>query len=497
MSTSSPLFLGIDIGSSSSKAALVDRDGRTVATASIGHEMSIPRPGWAEQDADGIWWNDVVQLCRRLFVDGIHAGDDVAGVGVSAIGPCVVPLDAQGRPLRPSILYGVDTRATSQILQLEQTVGKEEINRVSGMDLSSQAVSPKILWLRQEEPDVWAATAMLTTATSYVVFRLTGEHVIDHHTAAHSMLLYDGRDNTWTDTYADLVVESHRLPRLGWSHECAGGVTKAAASTTGLRPGTPVAVGAVDALSEAVGVGAVEIGDLMLMYGSTAFFILVAENPQPAPGMWLLPGAFPGSRTVAAGMATTGSLTEWFRRLATNDEPSDAAFAELFAQAAAIPPGSRGLIVLPYFSGERTPINDPEARGVIAGLSLSHGRADLFRAILEGVAYGIRHNLDAMSAANAPVRRVVAVGGGTAGGLWPQIVSDVAAIEQEIPVEGRGAVLGDAFLGAVAAGYRTIGDLGEWTGVAHVVTPSETAAYEEGFRRYVGLYPAIKSVMSR
>ncbi len=487
--TTSPLYLGVDIGSSSSKAALVDADGTTVATASIRHEMSIPHPGWAEQDADGVWWHDFVHLCQTLFNETEYSGKNVSGIGVSAIGPCLLPLDAKGRPLRPAVLYGVDARASDQIAELERIVGGEEIHARAGMDLSSQAVTPKMMWLQQNEPEIWARTAMLTTASSYVVFRLTGEHVIDHHTAAHSMLLYDADRHAWSDEFSDLLVAIDRLPRLGWSQELAGTVTEATAEATGLSAGTPVAVGAVDALSEAVGVGAVHSGDLMLMYGSTAFFVLVAENPTPAPGMWLLPGAFPGSRTVAAGMATTGSLTDWFRRnLAEN-----IGFKQLFAEAATVSPGSDGLIVLPYFSGERTPINDPDARGVFAGLSLAHGRPEMFRAILEGVAYGIRHNLDALRGANAPIGRVVAVGGGTTGDIWPQIVSDVARIEQEMSSAGGGAVLGDAFLGAVAAGDKAIDDLSDWTGVAHTLTPTETPQYDRSYRQYLALYPAIRA----
>lgn len=489
--TEPPLYLGVDIGSSSSKAALVDGDGDTVATASVRHDMAIPRPGWAEMDADGIWWHEFVHLCRTLFSETDYTGNDIAGVGVSAIGPCMLPLDGSGRPLRPGLLYGVDARATDQIAELEQVIGKDEIHARAGMDLSSQAVTPKILWLAQQEPELWQKTQMVTTASSYVTYRLTGEHVIDHHTAGHSILLYDPATNAWSDEFSDLIIDPERLPRLGWSHELAGTVTRAAAETTGLAIGTPVAVGAVDALSEAVGVGAVHPGDLMLMYGSTAFFVLVADDPSPAPGMWLVPGAFPGSRTVAAGMATTGLLTDWFR----SNLAQGVDYAQLFAEAAKVSPGSNGLIVLPYFSGERTPINDPDARGVFAGLSLAHGRPEMFRAILEGVAYGIRHNLEAMSAANAPINRVVAVGGGITGDLWPQIVSDVAGIQQEIPSTGAGAVLGDAFLGAVAAGHMTIDELPRWTGVERALTPTQLPQYENGYEKYVALYPAVRTVL--
>ncbi|MEN8115057.1 MAG: FGGY family carbohydrate kinase [Actinomycetota bacterium] len=491
------LLLGVDIGSASSKASLVTPGGVIVASASVAHEMSIPRPGWAEQDADDVWWNDFTMLCRRLFAETGFSGDQVLGVGVSAIGPCALPLDGGGKPLRPGILYGVDGRAAEQIRRLEDEIGRDRIREIAGMDLSSQAVGPKIMWIRDEEPDVWSSTAMVTTASSYVVYRLTGEHVIDHHTAAHTIPLYDAATESWSDTYADMVIEPDRLPRLAWSQERAGSITDLAAEQTGLRSGTPVAVGTVDALSEAIGVGAVSVGDLMLMYGSTAFFILVASDPNPAPGMWLLPGPFPGSRTVAAGMSTTGSLTEWFRRTMAAELPDDEAFETLFASARGVPAGSRGLIVLPYFAGERTPINDPDARGVFAGLSLAHDRADMFRAVLEGVAYGIRHNLEAMAEAGAPVGRVVAVGGGTTGDFWTQIVSDVTGIAQELPRDGGGAVLGDAFLAAVVSGLLDLEDLDGWCETSRVIEPRPSdGTYEEGYRRYRALYPAVSGAMT-
>lgn len=483
------MYLGIDVGTSSSKGALVSEDGETLRTMSVRHGIDIPRPGWAEQDADRVWWDDLVQICRGLLDGDPYSGADVEAVAVSAIGPCVLPLDSAGRPLRPGILYGVDGRAADQIEALENEIGASEIHRLAGMDLSSQATGPKIRWIRDTEPEVWEKAAIFTTASAYLVYRLTGEHVIDHHTAAHTIPLYDPASNRWTGRYSDSVVDPSRLPRLGWSDEKAGEITATAAEMTGLAAGTPVAVGAVDALSEAVGVGAVATGDLMLMYGSTAFFILTADQPEPYPGMWLLPGAFEGTRTMAAGMATTGLITDWFRSLVSTNEPVD--FAQLFTEAADVPAGSGGLIVLPYFFGERTPINDPDARGVILGISLAHGRGHLFRAVLEGIAYGIRHNLDAMAAAGSPIERIVAVGGGTEGGLLTGIVSSVTGRSQEIPPAGHGAVRGNAFLAGLASGALRPSDMAAWSATDHVVEPGPLlGVYEEGYERYLAAYPA-------
>ena len=387
------LLLGIDVGTYSSKGVLVDFAGRLQKTAVVEHEMSIPHPGWAEQDADQIWWGDVVKICRQLLDGDPFYGGDVAAVALSAIGPCMLPLDSRDCPLRPGLLYGVDARAIQQIDALNRKWGEQAIFDFCGMSLTSQAVGPKILWLRENEPQIWEQTAHITTASSYLILRLTGEKVIDRHTASHYIPMMDLRTLEWSDRYNQDLVDLEKLPRLGWSDEIAGRVNRIGAEATGLALGTPVAVGAVDALSEAISVGAVEFGDLMIMYGSTAFFILVEDAPRPDPRLWTVAGAYRGQYNLAAGMATTGSLTRWFRDELARDLPEEQAYPVLFAEAENISPGANGLLLLPYFSGERTPINDPQACGVFAGLTLAHSRAHLFRAVLESVAYGIRHNI--------------------------------------------------------------------------------------------------------
>ncbi len=347
------LLLGIDVGTYSSKGVLVELDGTVLKMHVIEHDMAIPRPGWAEQDADQVWWQDVVAICRVLLDGQPYKGEDVGGVAVSAIGPCMLPLDSRGRPLRPGILYGVDTRASQEIDLLNQKLGAENVYDFSGMVFSSQAIGPKILWMRRNEPGLWKQVAHITTASSYLVYKLTGEKVIDRHTASHYMPLIDIHKLEWSDRYASEIIELDKLPRLGWSDEVAGPISSNAAAETGLRAGTPVAVGAVDALSEAISVGTVLPGDLMVMYGSTAFLILVLPQLTPDRRMWTVAGAVPGQYNLAAGMATTGSLTRWFRDVLAGDLPKKTAYDTLFAAAAVVEPGSGGLLVLPYFSGER------------------------------------------------------------------------------------------------------------------------------------------------
>lgn len=495
----SELLLGIDVGTYSSKGVLVSPDGRVLKSQVAEHDLSIPHPGWAEQDADKVWWADVVAICRALLEGSPYSGADVAAVALSAIGPCLLPLDVAGKPLRPGILYGVDTRASRQIETINNCLGEEAIFDFSGMALTSQAIGPKILWLKQEEPEIWEKTAHLTTASSYLIFRLTGEKVIDRHTASHFMPLVDIRRLEWSYDLAPDLAPLEWLPRMAWSNEIAGVVSQAGAAETGLRAGTPVAVGAVDALSEALSVGVVQPGDLMIMYGSTTFFILVLDKPVPDRRTWTVAGIFPGQYNLAAGMATTGSLTRWFRDEFARDLPSEIAYGQLFAAAERIAPGSGGLLILPYFSGERTPINDPQARGMLAGLTLAHKREHIYRAILESVAYGIRHNVETFRQIGAPVKRVVAVGGGAQSSFWLQIVSDVAGITQVMPEITVGASYGDAFLAGLAAGLLKRADLGDWVKVRSLVEPraEQSQAYQPFYEDYLALYQSTKEIMHR
>lgn len=488
------LLLGVDVGTASTKGVLTTLLGEIVASHEVPHELSVPRPGWAEHDAERSWWGDFVTICRTLLAAG--RGDAVRAVGVSGIGPCFCPADGAGRPLRPAILYGLDTRAAAEIADLDAALGRDAILRRTGSVLTSQAVGPKLLWFRRHEAELFAQTRYVLPASSFLVLRLTGEYVVDRHTASGFNPMYDIHEGAWIDEWCAEVLGERgpTLPRPLWAVERAGEVSAAAAAETGLRAGTPVAAGTVDAAAEAFSVGVREPGELMLMYGSTFFLILVVDSPRPDERMWGTSYVLPGTADVAAGTATAGSATAWFRSLfgRAHDAPG---FGELAGEAAEAAPGSRGLIVLPYLSGERTPIHDPLARGLIVGLTLGHGRGDLYRAILEGTAYGVRHILEAVAELDVPVSRVVAVGGGVRGRLWPQIVSDVVGLEQELPAVTIGASYGDALLAGLASGV--IGPGTAWERRAELVVPDSdrAARYDELYRLYRSLYEGTRDEM--
>ncbi|MGY4099061.1 FGGY-family carbohydrate kinase [Nocardia sp. R16R-3T] len=476
-------FLGIDIGTASSKGILVRPDGTVIARSERTHGVSAPRPGWVEHDAERVWWAEFQAIIRELLE--ASDGAPIDALAVSGIGPCLLPADATGKPLRPAILYGVDTRATTEIAELNEEFGAVAVLERGGSPLTSQAVGPKLRWIARHEPQVAAGTEMLLMASSFLVHRLTGRYVLDHQSASQCVPMYDLRRREWARDWATIVAPGLALPELAWPTDVVGKVSAAAAAATGIPAGLPVTTGTIDAWAEAASVGVRAPGDAMIMYGTTMFLVQVLSDPRPHPGLWLTCGAWPGTYTAAAGMATSGAVTDWLRKLVGGG------FADLVAEAAEVPAGSRGLLALPYFAGERTPLFDPDARGIIAGLTLGHGRAELYRAVLEGIAYGVRHNLEAM-AAGGRARRLVAVGGGTKGGLWTQIVSDVTGLPQQLPADTVGACLGDALLAAEAVGVDTAG----WNPVIGVVEPDADrgATYASYYRRYREMYESTADI---
>jgi xylulokinase len=270
-----------------------------------------------------------------------QAGGRVVGVGVSGIGPCVVPVDAHGSPLRPAILYGIDTRAEREVAELTDILGADMVLERCGSLLSSQALGPKLRWLWRHEPAVWEGMRRWHMASSLVVERLTGEWVLDHQSASQCDPLYDLDTCSWADDWADAVAPGLPLPRLAWAGDVVGAVTGHAAELTGLPEGVPVVAGTVDAWAEAVSVDVRRAGELMLMYGSTMFLLAGADERPSAPALWTTRGVDPGSLSIAAGMATSGTVAEWARELL-----GGVPFGTLVDEARALSAGSDGLVAL-------------------------------------------------------------------------------------------------------------------------------------------------------
>lgn len=440
-------FLGVDIGTGSTKAVVTDPVGRVLASAVRSHTTATPHPGWFEHDADDVWWADfravVAQVLATAPADGVEA------VCVSGIGPVALLTDEAGRPVRPAVLYGIDSRAQQEIADVTGELGTGTLLDRTGNLLTTQAVGPKLRWITRHEPEIWTLARRWYGCAGYVAGRLTGEYVVDHYTASTSDPLYDLRAHTWWDQGWEASAPGLKRPRLAWPGDVVGTVLATAAEETGLRAGTLVLAGTVDAMAEAYSVGSRDVGDMMVMYGSTLFLIQTVARPATHAGLWAATGRTAATWSIAAGMATSGLVTSWLADLVGAD------VGGLTREAAGVAPGSDGLVLLPYFAGERTPLFDPQARGCWLGLTLGHGRAHLYRSALEGVGYGVRHNVEAMVEAGAPPGRLVAVGGGTTGCLWTQVVSDITGLPQDLPSITIGAAYGDARMAADACGVDT------------------------------------------
>jgi xylulokinase len=484
------LLLGIDMGTGSTKGVLVDTSGSVIASETIAHSMNLPRPGWAEVDAEAMWWREVCEISAALIAQ-MPSAAALAGMCVSGVGPCLVLCDQNLTPLRPAILYGIDTRAIDEIASLTAEFGEQNILDRAGTLLSSQAVGPKLEWVRRHEPQVFERAAGWYGSNSYVAAKLTGEYVMDHHTASQCDPLYATREFDWNHQWAQRICGHLPLPRLVWPSDVVGAVSPGAAAATGVPAGTPVAAGTVDAYSEAFSVGVRHPGDQMLMYGSTMFLVQIIDEYYSDPTLWTTAGVDHQSLALAAGTSTAGSLIGWLQRVT-----GGASFEDLMAEAQSVPPGSEGLLVLPYLAGERTPVFDPQARGVLAGLTLRHGRGHLFRAAYEGISFGIRQILERFDDAHTGMR-TVAVGGGLRSPIWAQTLSDITGRPQLVPEQAIGASYGDALLAAVGVGL--VAPTTDWAKIAREIKPNprNRDLYDDLYATWQELYPATKSQVHR
>ncbi|MEM6383628.1 MAG: FGGY-family carbohydrate kinase [Pseudomonadota bacterium] len=480
--------LGVDIGTFESKGVLVSETGTIAGQAARPHKMLVPQAGWAEHRPDEDWWGDFVHITKTLLAETGIDPSAIKAIACSGIGPCMLPVNAAGEPLMNGVLYGVDTRAARQIDALNAKLGEEAILAFGGNALTSQSVGPKILWLKEERPDLWSRTAKILTCSSYLTMKLTGAIVIDHYTASSSTPLYDLNAQTWSDALGSDICPLSMMPDLMWSAEIAGTVTADAAAETGLAEGTPVTCGTVDAASEAVSVGTLAPGDMMMMYGSTIFIITVTESQLSDPRLWHAPWLFEGEYAAMAGLATSGTLTHWFRDQFARELSKEDAFPVLASEAGASPPGAKGLLCLPYFSGERTPIHDPHAKGTFFGLDLTHERGDIYRAVIEGIAMGTRHVTETYAEAGQVPRRLLAVGGGTKNELWLQATSDLTGLDQIVCSVTTGASYGNAFLARMALGEVIKADLPNWNPVDRTVNVQHHDAYERQYPLFKRLY---------
>ncbi len=478
-------ILGIDIGTTSTKAILFDPIRGVVAEAQRDAGLVSRHAGWAEEDT-GLWWKNVCQLIRELA-----AGRSVAAVGVTGMVPCVVLSNNDGEVLRPSIQQN-DARAIDEIAELRSALDGERILARTGAPITQQSIAPKLLWLARHEPDVWSRTALVQGSYDFIVSRLTGSAGVEANWAVESGM-YDLETKSWAeDVLAAANIPPHLLPPIRQPLDIAGTVTKTAAAETGLETGVPVMTGAADHVAAAFGAGVIDEGDLLIKLGGAGDILMATNTPLIDERLFFDLHVIPGKYLPNGCMATSGSLIRWFQRELAQGRP----LRELDDEAETVGAGADGVLALPYFLGEKTPLNDPNARGAFVGLHLGHTRAHLYRAVLEAIAYAFRHHVEVFTELGHAPKRVRVSDGGAKSPTWTQIIADVLGMPLEVVAGQGGAAVAAAFVAGMAVGcFSDWREIERFATVTTTMQPRFVDVYEHGYRAYRSLYPALKEIL--
>jgi xylulokinase len=486
------VLVGLDVGTSGARAVAVDGEGNVVAEASAGYPLMSPRPGWTEQDPED-WWEGAKETLRKVTV-GVD--DEVVGLGLTGQMHGSVFLDPSDEVIRPALLWN-DQRTGAQCEKITSAVRERRLIELAGNPALTGFQAPKILWLRDEEPENYSRVAHVLLPKDYVRLRLTGEHATDASDAAGTLLL-DVRQRAWSEgILGALEIPRAWMPKIYEGPEESGRLRKDAAGELGLPPGVPIAAGGGDNAAAAVGTGIVREGLLSSSVGTSGvlFAHTDAFSPDPSGRLHAFCHAVPGAYHLMGVTLSAGGSLAWWR------ETTGRSYDDLVAAASEVPPGSEGLLFLPYLTGERTPHLDPKARGAFFGLTSRHTLAHMTRAVMEGVVFSLRDSMEIMRELGVPVEEVRATGGGARSPLWRQLQADVYGLPVRRTVSEEGPAFGAALLAGVSAG--AYGSVEEATSVVELrqeVTepdPERSKSYEELYDTYHSLYPATKKAMSR
>ena len=490
-------WLGIDIGTGGSRALLVDEKGRVTAAVTAPHEdMKMERPLWAEQRPEN-WWDAAQQAIRAVIAESKVKPSNITGLGLSGQMHGLVILDENNDVIRPALIW-CDQRSQGQVDWINQTVGRDNVLAFTANPVLTGFTLPKLLWVRDNEPQHFARVRKMLLPKDYIRFKLTGEFASEVSDASGTAL-FDVVTRKWsTEMVERLKLDAGILPRVYESSEITGCVTEEAAAATGLPAGTPVAGGGGDQASSAVGNGIVEAGIVSCTLGTSGVVFAHMERPayDPRGRVHTFCHAVKGKWHVMGVTQGAGLSLQWFRNQLAPGTEYDA----LMAEAATAPCGSQGLFWLPYLMGERTPHLDASARGGWIGVTARHTRADLIRALIEGVSYSQKDCLDLIEAMGAPVESVRVSGGGAKSRFWRQILSDVFGKKVVTLESQEGSAYGAALLAMVGTGaYASVPEACQAT-IREVDStsprPHESQSYARGHEVYRALYPTLKPIYS-
>lgn len=488
-------FLGIDSSTTGVKALLMDENGGVTGTATTGLPLSTPKPLWSEQNP-GDWWQGTVNSIRQVLQQTGLSGHDIAAIGLTGQMHGLTLLDEAGQVLRPAILWN-DQRTGAECDDIRQRLGKENLIKITGNDALTGFTAPKILWVQKHEPEVYTKIKQILLPKDYVRFKLTGRYATDRAGGAGT-LLFNLAARDWSpQVLAALEIPPEWLPPTHEGPQVTGHVSSDAAQATGLKAGTPVVGGGGDQAAQAVGVGAVQPGIIALTLGTSGVVFASTDEPfiEPEGRLHAFCHAVPGRWHLMGVMLSAAGSLRWYRDTVAAGTDFDA----LLAPAAGVPPGSEGLLFLPYLTGERTPHPDPLARGAFVGLTVRHTQAHLSRAVLEGVAFGLRDSFELIKSAGlAQIKQVRISGGGAKSPLWRQILANVFKAELVTVNTTEGAAFGAALLAGVGAGVWPSVDAACQAAVRVTgSTPPQQeamATYEPFYAQYRALYPALRPI---
>ena len=489
----STYLLGVDIGTSSCKTAIFDPDGKVIAQGGSEYPVSYPEKGWAEQDpAD--WWNGICRATREMISESGIDPADIAGIGIDGQSWSAIALDRDGNALCPTPIW-TDTRSETICRETAERLGEDKIFGLCGNPVSPCYTWPKILWYRKNRPEVFEKTEKILQSNSYIAYRMTGE-ITQDLSQGYGLACFDMRKGRWDDDACEaLGIPQKLLPEIVNCHQVIGRLTKEAAEQTGLKEGTPVVAGGLDAACGTLGAGVVKPGQTQEQGGQAGGMSICIDQYAADPRLILGFHVVPGQWLLQGGTTGGGGALKWLRETVC----PELSFAEMSELAEQAPAGSGGVTFLPYMAGERSPIWNPKACGVFFGLNFGVTRGQMIRACMEGVAYALRHNLETAEAAGAKAGILRAMGGSANSRIWTQIKADVTGCGIEVPASDTATTLGAAILAGVGTGvYQSFEEAAVRTvSVKKTYTPNTElkAVYDSGYETYRKLYPALEELM--
>ena len=489
--TDQRLLLGVDISTTGAKALLIDQKGGVITSATTPLTLQTPYPLWSEQDP-GEWWQGIRTSIQAVLAEHQAAAESIAAIGLTGQMHGLVILDASGQVLRPAILWN-DQRTGPQCDQIRERFGRRRLIQTTGNDALTGFTAPKILWVQENEPEIFAQTRHVLLPKDFIRYKLTGEFGMDK-AGGSGTILFDLQERSWSEALlGELGLPREWFPPTYEGPEISGRISTSAAAETGLRAGTPVVGGAGDQSAQATGVGAVEPGIIALTLGTSGVVFAPTESAliEPEGRLHAFCHSSPGRWHFMGVMLSAAGSLQWYRDTIAPEMDFDA----LVEEAAHIPPGSEGLFFLPYLTGERTPHPDPYARGAWVGLTIRHQRAHMTRAVLEGVAFGLKDSFELIRQAGlGSIDQVRISGGGAKSQLWQQILADALGVELVTVNTTEGAAFGAALLAGVGAGlYGSVPEAcRQMISLTGSTKPSaETDAYQAFYPQYRALYPAL------